>query len=111
MTFLLVWDKDSYTGSFLVMFPCIYVLYSQLAYLLWLSTFCHSPFLMVGSASLRFSYSFLYRDYITCIQVLSCLLLPSPSRAWSPLSVTSVCIRSIFHIWERTCSFWHSESG
>jgi hypothetical protein len=26
--FLLVWDKDSYTGSFLVIFPCLYVLYS-----------------------------------------------------------------------------------
>jgi hypothetical protein len=25
--FLLVWGKDSYTGSFLVVFPCIYVLY------------------------------------------------------------------------------------
>jgi hypothetical protein len=28
--FLLVWDKDSYTGSFLVLFPCIYVLQLQL---------------------------------------------------------------------------------
>jgi hypothetical protein len=26
MLFLLVWEKDSYTGSFLVLFPCIYVL-------------------------------------------------------------------------------------
>jgi hypothetical protein len=26
MTFLLVWDKGSYTGIFLVIFPCIYVL-------------------------------------------------------------------------------------
>jgi hypothetical protein len=26
MTFMLVWGKDSYTGSFLVIFPCIYVL-------------------------------------------------------------------------------------
>jgi hypothetical protein len=26
MTFLLVWDKGGYTGSFLVKFPCIYVL-------------------------------------------------------------------------------------
>jgi hypothetical protein len=27
MMFLLVWDKDSYTGRFLVLFPCIYVLH------------------------------------------------------------------------------------
>jgi hypothetical protein len=27
LTFLLVWDKDSYLGSFLVIFPCIYVFY------------------------------------------------------------------------------------
>jgi hypothetical protein len=26
MTFLLLWDKGSYIGSFLVIFPCIYVL-------------------------------------------------------------------------------------
>jgi hypothetical protein len=25
--FLLVWDKDSHTGIFLVIFPCLYVLY------------------------------------------------------------------------------------
>jgi hypothetical protein len=44
MTFLLVWDKDSYAGSFLVTFPCMYVLYPQLVYLLYLhSTFV--PFL------------------------------------------------------------------
>jgi hypothetical protein len=30
MTFLLVWDKNSYTGSFFVIFPCIYPLYPQL---------------------------------------------------------------------------------
>jgi hypothetical protein len=33
MTFLLVWDKDSYTESFLIFFPCIYVLQSQLVHL------------------------------------------------------------------------------
>jgi hypothetical protein len=34
MTFWLVWDKYSYTRSFLVIFPCIYVFYPQLVYLL-----------------------------------------------------------------------------
>jgi hypothetical protein len=33
-SFLLVWDKASYTGSFLGIFPCIYVLYPQLVYFL-----------------------------------------------------------------------------
>jgi hypothetical protein len=56
MTFLFVWYKVSHTGSFPVVFPGL----------------C----LMVVSASLRFLYSFLYREYITHIQVLSFLLLP-----------------------------------
>jgi hypothetical protein len=33
MAFLLVWDKDSYTGSSLVLFPCMYVLHHQLVHL------------------------------------------------------------------------------
>jgi hypothetical protein len=32
MTFLLVWDKDRYTRSILVLFPCIYVLQPKLAH-------------------------------------------------------------------------------
>jgi hypothetical protein len=31
---LLVWDKGSFTRSFLVVFPFIYVLYPQLVYLI-----------------------------------------------------------------------------
>jgi hypothetical protein len=54
MTFLFVWDKVSYTGSFLVVFPCLHMLYPQLVYLLQLSTFYFSLCLMVVSASLRF---------------------------------------------------------
>jgi hypothetical protein len=38
MTFLLVWNKDSYTGSFLVLFQCIYVLQPQLVHLLFTYT-------------------------------------------------------------------------
>jgi hypothetical protein len=34
MTFFPVWCKSSYIGSFLVVFPCMYVLYTQLVYLL-----------------------------------------------------------------------------
>jgi hypothetical protein len=33
MAFMLVWDKDSYTGRFLVLFPYIYVLQPQLVHL------------------------------------------------------------------------------
>jgi hypothetical protein len=33
MTFLLVWNKDSYTGRFLVLFPCICVLQLKLVHL------------------------------------------------------------------------------
>jgi hypothetical protein len=33
MARLLVWDKDSHTGSCLVLFPCIYVLQPQLVHL------------------------------------------------------------------------------
>jgi hypothetical protein len=70
MTFLFVWDKGSLYEEFLFdisMYICIVTpigLYS-------LSTFYFSPFLLVVSATLRFLYSFLYREYITHIQVLS----------------------------------------
>jgi hypothetical protein len=66
------------TGSFLVTFSCIYVLEPKLVYLLLFSSFYLSPFSMVVSASFSI-YSFLYREYINHIQVLSFLLLPYPS--------------------------------
>jgi hypothetical protein len=35
MTFLFIWDKGSYRGvAIYMLFPCIYVLYPQLVYLL-----------------------------------------------------------------------------
>jgi hypothetical protein len=40
--------------------------------------------------TIRFEYSFLYREYITHNQLLSFLLLPYPSCAWPPRSVTIV---------------------
>jgi hypothetical protein len=39
ITFLLVCDKSSYTGNFLVIFPCIYVMQQQLVHLLYFSSF------------------------------------------------------------------------
>jgi hypothetical protein len=37
----------------------------------------------------RILYSFLHRDYINHIHLLSFLLVPYASHTWSPLSVTS----------------------
>jgi hypothetical protein len=33
MAFFLVWDKDSYTGRLLVLFPCIYTLKHKMVHL------------------------------------------------------------------------------
>jgi hypothetical protein len=43
MAFLLVWDKDSYTGCFLVLFPWICVLQLQLVHLFQSSSLLPSP--------------------------------------------------------------------
>jgi hypothetical protein len=119
LTFLLVWDKGSYTGSFLVIFPYINI-FPYISNWLISFIFLHfylGPFLMVVSTGLRILYLFLYREYINNIHLLNFLLLPHPSHMWPPLSVTSfslyccICIRSLVHIWERTCGFWPSEPG
>jgi hypothetical protein len=52
MIFLLVGDKGRYPESFLVIFPCIYVLQPQLVHYLKFSSFYFSPFLIVLSTSL-----------------------------------------------------------
>jgi hypothetical protein len=67
--------KAAIQGVFLWYFH-VYVVYLQLVYLLWLCTFYFSPFLKVVWSGLRFLESFLYREYITHIQVLSFLFLP-----------------------------------
>jgi hypothetical protein len=90
ITFLLVWDKDSYTGSLLVLFPCICVLPPQLVHLFLSSSLLPNLLPMVSEASFRFLYSFLYREHINHIQVFYFLPLPYSSHAWSPLSVTHV---------------------
>jgi hypothetical protein len=90
MTFLLVWDKNGYTGSFLVLFPCIYALRPQLVHLFQSSSLLPSPLPMVALASLRFLYSFLYSEHINHIQVFGSHPLPYPSHVWPPISVTRV---------------------
>jgi hypothetical protein len=90
MTFLLVYDKAGYTGSFLVFFPCMYVLQPQLVGHFQSSSLFPSPLPSVALASLRFLYAFLYSEYINLIQVFGFLFLPYPFHVQPPLSVTSI---------------------
>jgi hypothetical protein len=79
MTFLPVWDKDSYKETFLVLFPCTYVLQPQLVHLF---SPLHSSLVHFSwwpPACLRFLYSFLYCEHINLTQVFSFLPLPYPS--------------------------------
>jgi hypothetical protein len=76
MAFLLVRDKDSYTGGFLVLFTCIYVLQLKLVHLYQTSSLPLSPLLIVALASLRLLYSLLYSEHINHIQVLCFLSFP-----------------------------------
>jgi hypothetical protein len=97
MVFSLVWDKESYTGNFLVLFPCTYVLQPQLVHLFQYSALLSSPLVMVAPASLRFLYSFLHSEHIKQIQIFSFLPLPCSSHVWPPLSVT--CVSILLHLY------------
>jgi hypothetical protein len=81
---LLVWDKNSYTRRFLVLFPCRCVLQPTLVPLYQTSSLLPSLLPIVASVSLRLLYSFLYSEHIIHIQLLDFLPLPYPSRAISP---------------------------
>jgi hypothetical protein len=111
MAFLLVWDKDSYTGRFFVLFPCICVLQPKLVHLNQTSSLLLSPLPIVASASLRLLYSFLYSEDINHIQVLGFFPFPNSSCACSPLNVrpmsnnSCICFRSTIRI----CDFCLSE--
>jgi hypothetical protein len=59
MAFLLVWDKDCYTGRFFMLFPCIWVLKPKLVHLYQTSSLLPSPLPIMASASLRLLYLFL----------------------------------------------------
>jgi hypothetical protein len=80
MAFLLVWDKDSYIGRFLVLFPCIDVLQSKLVHLYHTASLLPSPPPIVYFASLRLPYLLLYSEHINNIQVLGFLPFPYPSN-------------------------------
>jgi hypothetical protein len=85
MAVLLVWDEDSYTGRFLLLFPCTWkpklVLFYQTSSLL------PGSFPIVASASLRLLYSLLYSEHINHIQVLGFLPFSYISCMHFPLSV------------------------
>jgi O-antigen ligase len=87
IAFLLLWDEVSYTGRLFVLFLCIHVLQSTLVRLYHTSSVLSSPLPIVGSASLRLLYSFLYNEHINHIQVFGFLRFLYPTCAWSPLSV------------------------
>jgi hypothetical protein len=74
MTFLLGWDKGSYTGSFLVIFSCIRTPIGSSPLFF---SFYHKSLSYGSFSGLRILYSFSYRRYISHIQphLLSFLLL------------------------------------
>jgi hypothetical protein len=90
LMFLLVWDKDSYTRSFLLLFSFIHVLLPQFICLFQSSSLFPSPFPIVAPESLKFLYSFLHCEHINHTQVFGFLPLSYPSLAQPPLSVTHV---------------------
>jgi hypothetical protein len=84
MVVLLVCNKDSYTGRFLVLLPCICVLQSKLFCLYQNSSLLPSPLPIVASASLRLLYLLLYSEHINHIQIFGFLPFPYSSHVFSP---------------------------
>jgi hypothetical protein len=81
--FLLVWDEDSYTGRFRVLFPCIYVLQPKLVHLYQTPSLFPSHLPIVASVSLRLLYLLLH-NYI---QGFGFIPFSYPFHAQSSLSV------------------------
>jgi hypothetical protein len=77
-----------YTGSFLMRFPCVDVLYFKLIHPLHFSSFYLSPLLMVILTGLNIMYSYLCRKYINHIHLLYFFLSPSPLHKCPSLSMT-----------------------
>jgi hypothetical protein len=75
---------DSYTGSFVVPFPCVYVIHPELVHPLYFSLFYLTLLLMVISTGLKILCSFLNSKFIYHIHLLSFLLSPSLSLVTSP---------------------------
>jgi hypothetical protein len=73
ISFLLVWDKDSYTERFLVLLPCTCVLQPTLVCFYQTSSLLPGPLPIVSAASLRLLYLFPNSEHINHIQVLGFL--------------------------------------
>jgi hypothetical protein len=101
ISFLLVWDKDSYTERFLALFSCTCVLQSTLVHFYQISSLLLVPLPIV--ASVNFLYSVLNRERINHSQAL-CFLSLFLLCAFSPECVTHVqkyfcvCFGFIIHI-------------
>jgi hypothetical protein len=76
--FLLVWDKDSYAGKFLVLLPCTCVLQPTLVHLYQSSSLLPSPFPIAASASWTLLYLLLYSKHIKHIKFLVFFPFPIP---------------------------------
>jgi hypothetical protein len=87
IVFLLVWDKDSYTGRFLALLPCTCKLQPTLVSFYQTFSLIPGPLPIVPSANLRLLYLLLNREHINHIQVLGFLFFPYFSRACSSLSL------------------------
>jgi hypothetical protein len=87
MTFLPVWNKDSYTGIFFLLFLCKCVSQHKLVHQYQTSSLLPSPLSTVGSASLRLLYSFLYSKHINHIQVFGFLFMRSLPLVCEPCPI------------------------
>jgi hypothetical protein len=85
-SFLLVWDKDSYTERFLALFPSTCILQPPLVHLYQTSSLLLGPLPIVASANLKLLSLLLNREHINHIQVLGFLSFPYFSHVCSPLS-------------------------
>jgi hypothetical protein len=96
MTFLLVWDKNSYTQRFLALLPCMCILQPKLIHLYQTSLLLLTPLPIVTFASLRLLYLLLYSEHINHIQVLDFLPFPYPSYELSSLCVWLISNNTAF---------------
>jgi hypothetical protein len=97
ISFLLVWDKDSYTERFLGLLPCTCVLQLTLVHFYQTSSLLPGLLPTVASASLRLLYSLLNREHINHTQVLGFLSFPYFSVRVLPL-VCDPCPIILLHL-------------
>jgi hypothetical protein len=87
MSFLLVWDKDSYTERLLVLLPCTSVFQPTLVCLYLFSLLLPGLLPIVASTNLRLLYLLLNKEHFNHTQMLGFLSFPYFSDVCSTLSV------------------------